>query len=70
MYFYCKNMFKYVNIFFLYFVIHFYRFLNENAELVFNGLKESYEKGLNKVFQDVSNKIFDKVPMNKIFLEN
>ncbi|CAH2093367.1 unnamed protein product [Euphydryas editha] len=44
-------------------------FLNENSELVFNELKESYEKSLSSVFQDVTNKIFDKVPMNKIFLE-
>ncbi|XP_059054778.1 protein takeout [Achroia grisella] len=45
-------------------------FLNENSELVFNELKESYEKSLSSVFQDVTNKIFDKVPMNKIFLED
>ncbi|XP_026313448.1 protein takeout [Hyposmocoma kahamanoa] len=45
-------------------------FLNENSELVFNELKDSYEKSLSSVFQDVSNKIFDKVPMNKIFLED
>ncbi|CAG9791151.1 unnamed protein product [Diatraea saccharalis] len=45
-------------------------FLNENSELVFNELKEAYEKSLSSVFQDVSNKIFDKVPMNKIFLED
>ncbi|XP_063832850.1 protein takeout [Ostrinia nubilalis] len=44
-------------------------FLNENSELVFNELKESYEKSLSSVFQDVTNKIFDKVPMNKIFIE-
>ncbi|KAM3957869.1 protein takeout [Aphomia sociella] len=45
-------------------------FLNENSELVFNELKESYEKSLSSVFQDVTNKIFDKVPMNKIFIED
>ncbi|XP_034827661.1 protein takeout-like [Maniola hyperantus] len=44
-------------------------FLNENADLVFNELKESYEKSLSSVFQDVTNKIFDKVPMKKIFPE-
>ncbi|XP_023941992.1 protein takeout [Bicyclus anynana] len=44
-------------------------FLNENSDLVFNELKESYEKSLSSVFQDVTNKIFDKVPMNKIFPE-
>lgn len=48
----------------------FYRFLNENSDLVFNELKESYEKALSSVFQDVTNKIFDTVPMNKIFLED
>ncbi|CAH0595031.1 unnamed protein product [Chrysodeixis includens] len=45
-------------------------FLNENSDLVFNELKESYEKSLSSVFQDVTNKIFDSVPMNKIFLED
>ncbi|XP_063388886.1 protein takeout [Cydia fagiglandana] len=45
-------------------------FLNENSELVFNELKESYEKSLSSVFQNVTNTIFDKVPMNKIFLED
>ncbi|XP_037974549.2 protein takeout [Plutella xylostella] len=44
-------------------------FLNENSELVFNELKDSYQKSLSSVFQDVTNKIFDKVPMNKIFPE-
>lgn len=44
-------------------------FLNENSELVFNELKDSYEKSLSTVFQDVTNKIFDKVPMNQIFVE-
>lgn len=45
-------------------------FLNENSELVFNELKDSYEKSMSTVFQDITNRIFDKVPMNKIFLEN
>ncbi|XP_072934105.1 protein takeout [Epargyreus clarus] len=45
-------------------------FLNENSDLVFNELKESYEKSLSSVFQDVTNKIFDKVPMNRIFPED
>ncbi|VVD02345.1 unnamed protein product [Leptidea sinapis] len=45
-------------------------FLNENSDLVFNELKESYEKSLSSVFQDVTNKIFNSVPMNKIFPED
>ncbi|GBP20736.1 Protein takeout [Eumeta japonica] len=45
-------------------------FLNENWELVFNELKQSYEDSLSSVFKDVSNRIFDNVPMNKIFLED
>lgn len=45
-------------------------FLNQNSELVFNELKDSYEKALSSVFQDVTNKIFDKVPMKDIFLED
>ncbi|KAL4705870.1 hypothetical protein ACJJTC_019305 [Scirpophaga incertulas] len=44
-------------------------FLNQNSDLVFNELKESYERSLSSVFQDVTNKIFDKVPMNRIFPE-
>ncbi|XP_047522660.1 protein takeout [Pieris napi] len=44
-------------------------FLNENSDLVFNELKEAYEKSLSSVFQDVANKIFNAVPMNKIFPE-
>ncbi|KAJ2937935.1 hypothetical protein O0L34_g14208 [Tuta absoluta] len=44
-------------------------FLNENSDLVFNELKESYEKSLSSVFQDVTNRIFDKVPMKDIFIE-
>ncbi|CAH1640910.1 unnamed protein product [Spodoptera littoralis] len=45
-------------------------FLNSNSDLVFNELKESYEKSLSSVFQNVTNEIFDRVPMNKIFLED
>ncbi|KAI5638763.1 hypothetical protein NE865_08647 [Phthorimaea operculella] len=44
-------------------------FLNENSDLVFNELKESYEKSLSSVFQDVTNRIFDKVPMKDIFVD-
>lgn len=47
-----------------------FRFLNENSDLVFNELKDSYEKSLSSVFQDVTNKIFMSVPMNKIFPED
>lgn len=47
-----------------------FRFLNSNSDLVFNELKESYEKALSSVFQNVTNEIFDRVPMNKIFLED
>lgn len=49
--------------------LSFFSFLNENSDLVFNELKDSYEKALSSVFQDITNKIFDKVPMNKIFLD-
>ncbi|CAK1552404.1 unnamed protein product [Leptosia nina] len=45
-------------------------FLNENSDLVFNELKDAYEKSLSSVFQDVTNKIFNSVPMNKIFPED
>lgn len=53
-----------------FYLILIFRFLNENSDLVFNELKESYEKSLSSVFQDVTNKIFDSVPMNEIFLED
>ncbi|XP_041972265.1 protein takeout-like [Aricia agestis] len=45
-------------------------FLNANSELVFNELKESYEAGLSDLFKNVTNNIFDKVPMNQIFIGN
>ncbi|XP_049879586.1 protein takeout-like [Pectinophora gossypiella] len=45
-------------------------FLNENSDLVFNELKDSYEKSLSSVFQEVTNRIFDKVPMKDIFIED
>ncbi|XP_059622686.1 protein takeout-like [Phlebotomus argentipes] len=44
------------------------RFMNENWELIFNELKGGYEDTFSYVFKDVTNKIFTKVPMNKIFL--
>lgn len=44
-------------------------FLNENWEIVFNELKSGYEETFGLVFKEVTNKIFTKVPMRKIFLE-
>lgn len=44
------------------------RFLNENWETVFNELKVGYSKSFGLVFRELSNKIFEKVPFDNIFL--
>lgn len=44
-------------------------FLNENWEIVFNELKSGYEDTFGYVFKDISNKLFSKVPMRKIFFD-
>ncbi|XP_060647528.1 protein takeout isoform X2 [Drosophila nasuta] len=44
------------------------RFLNENWETVFNELKVGYSKSFGLVFKELSNKIFEKVPFDNIFL--
>lgn len=46
------------------------RFIDENWEAVFSGLKEGYSKGFGSIFRDLSNRIFTKVPMDQIFLRN
>lgn len=43
------------------------RFMNENWELIFNELKGGYEDTLSYVFREVTNKLFTKVPMDRIF---
>lgn len=43
------------------------RFMNENWELIFNELKGGYEETLSYVFKEVTNKLFTKVPMDRIF---
>ncbi|XP_055908345.1 protein takeout [Eupeodes corollae] len=44
------------------------RFLNDNWETVFSELKIGYQKNMGKIFRDLSNKIFTKVPFDRIFL--
>jgi len=44
------------------------RFLNENWETVFNELKVGYAKSFGLIFKELSNKLFEKVPFDNIFL--
>lgn len=44
------------------------RFLNDNWETVFNELKTGYSKSFGKIFREISNRIFEKVPMDTMFL--
>ncbi|KAL5274243.1 hypothetical protein ACFFRR_000791 [Megaselia abdita] len=44
------------------------RFLNENWEIAFNELKIGYSKSFGKIFKEISNRIFTKVPFDQIFL--
>ncbi|XP_037943042.1 protein takeout [Teleopsis dalmanni] len=44
------------------------RFLNDNWETVFNELKVGYSKSFGIIFRDLSNKLFEKIPMDSIFL--
>lgn len=46
------------------------KFLNDNWETVFSELKLGYQKNMGKIFKDLSNKIFTKVPFDKIFLKS
>lgn len=43
------------------------RFMNDNWELIFSELKGGYEETLSYVFKEVTNKLFTKVPMDRIF---
>lgn len=43
------------------------RFMNDNWELIFSELKGGYEETLSIVFKEVTNKLFTKVPMDRIF---
>lgn len=45
-------------------------FMNENSKLVFNELKGGFQDALGYVFKDISNKLFTKVPMQRIFLDD
>ncbi|XP_060828550.1 protein takeout-like [Bombus pascuorum] len=42
-------------------------FINENAELLFKELKAPYEETFSQVFTQLSNDVFSRVPLNKIF---
>lgn len=45
-------------------------FLNENWEIVFNELKSGYEDTFGLVFKDITNKLFTKIPLRTIFLQD
>ncbi|KAF3427238.1 hypothetical protein E2986_02260 [Frieseomelitta varia] len=42
-------------------------FMNENADLLFKELQGPYEETFSQVFTKLSNEVFSRVPMNKIF---
>lgn len=44
------------------------RFLNDNWETVFNELKVGYAKSFGKIFRELSNRLFEKIPMDSIFI--
>lgn len=44
-------------------------FINENWKVVFDELKGGYEESFARVFQDVANRLFSQIPIDKIFLE-
>ncbi|XP_071570862.1 take-out-like carrier protein [Temnothorax nylanderi] len=44
-----------------------HRFLNENSDLIFKELEAPYEETFGLVFTKITNDIFTRVPMNKIF---
>ncbi|XP_058973992.1 protein takeout isoform X1 [Musca domestica] len=44
------------------------RFLNDNWETVFNELKVGYAKSFGRIFREISNRLFEKIPMDSIFL--
>lgn len=46
------------------------RFLNDNWETVFNELKVGYARNFGKIFRDISNKLFEEIPFNSIFLSS
>lgn len=45
------------------------QFMNENWKAVFNGLVPEYARFFGAKFKDLSNNVFQKVPMKKIFLD-
>ncbi|XP_003488074.1 protein takeout-like [Bombus impatiens] len=42
-------------------------FINENSELLFKELQGPYEETFSQVFTQLSNEVFSRVPLNKIF---
>lgn len=43
------------------------KFINENSDLLFQELQGPYEESFGAVFANIANKIFSRVPMDKIF---
>lgn len=44
-----------------------HKFLNQNSDLIFKEFQASYEETFGLVFAEITNNIFTRVPMNKIF---
>lgn len=44
-----------------------HRFLNQNSDLIFKELQVPYEETFSLVFNKITNDVFTRVPMNKIF---
>lgn len=42
--------------------------MNDNWQLMFRELRGAFEDTFGYIFKDISNKLFLKVPMNRIFL--
>lgn len=43
--------------------------LNENWETLFNDVKPSYDESFALIFKDLTNRVFNRVPFNEIFVE-
>lgn len=43
------------------------RFINENSDLLFKELQAPYEETFSLVFTKISNDIFSRVPLDKVF---
>lgn len=42
--------------------------LNENWDSIYNDVRSSYEESFGLIFKDLSNRVFNRVPFNDIFI--